>query len=60
MVHRAKQQVKEYEILASPKLKPGRSPDPEVVNTAEKFCCNGLLQAYSEIKRLHSGLSLGF
>jgi hypothetical protein len=60
MVHIAKHQVKEYGILASPKLKHGRSLDPEVVNTTEKFCCNGLSQAYSEIKEITFWSKVGF
>jgi hypothetical protein len=40
MIHMAKQLVKEYGILASPNPKPGRSLDPEVAYTVEKFYCN--------------------
>jgi hypothetical protein len=59
MIQIAKQKVKEYGILASPKLKHRRSLDTEVVNTTEKFCCNDLSQEYSEIKSSHPGLRLG-
>jgi hypothetical protein len=40
MIRTAQQLVKEYGILASPSLKPGRSQDPEVAYTVEKFYCN--------------------
>jgi hypothetical protein len=40
MICTAKQLVKEYGMLALPNLKPGRSLDPELAYTVEKFCCN--------------------
>jgi hypothetical protein len=39
-IHTAKQLLKDYGIPASPNPKPGRSLDPEVAYTVEKFYCN--------------------